>query len=235
MKYCPICKVDVNSKHKNCPLCGAFLEQNSPLPFERYEKEMEPIVSFPKVDATIKVDYLKSKNNLILILIAAICITMNILINPSSWWSAYVCIGLIFTILCVLRPISLKSKIYIQILTDVPIITALSIMTEFVITKFTSNAITVGYLLPSFYIAAIVLTDFMIIFTRKQRTSGYFTTLLTLTVFAILPQLFCWIILPVYQTWVVFIVFFAALLNLGIVVVTCNLRIREESIRKWNL
>ena len=43
MRYCRECKVNVNKKHANCPLCGSYLEEEG-RGNERYVREIEKSV-----------------------------------------------------------------------------------------------------------------------------------------------------------------------------------------------
>lgn len=236
MKYCKLCKVNVNKKHTNCPLCGSYLEEkDKPKPFEQYAS-FENNVVFPQIDVKERVDFLKTKASLMTLFAAAVCVVMNILLNRESLWSIYVVIGSFFLLVCIIRPIVYHSKVFVQIFIDLPIVTILTLAMELTINRLTGLQISIKYVLPAMYLASIVLTDFLIIFTTKTVT-GNFSLLLLCTLFAITPQLLTWIFLYKfgYESLVSFITFFFALTNFFIVYLVCNKRIKEEYNRKWNL
>ncbi len=236
MKRCNICECNVHEKHSHCPICGSYLEDN-PKPFDRYENEIEQNVKNPEVHIVEKPDFMKEKTNYILLFLAAVCVALNILITPGIYWSAYVFIGVIFAILCVLLPITNKSKVYMQIVLDLPVITLLSLAMELIIKRGYGAAISIMYILPSLFVGAILLVDAMIIATAKKRTTGYFSTLLYASFFAIIPQILIWIWFYKlgYESIVAFSAFFFSLINLGIVAICSHKRIREEYDKKMNM
>lgn len=236
MKYCEICSCNVSDNHANCPLCGSYLMKEGK-GFERYEQELEPLANYPKVILEEKIDFLRTKNNYIMLLLAALCVVLNILMTPGSLWSAYAVIGVVFAILCVMLPIANRSKIYIQIMFDLPVVTVLTLAVELTVKRMGGVAVSVMYVLPGIYAAALVLTDAMIIATAKQRTTGYFTALLISTIFAILPQLLTWTYFYKlgYNSIVAFIVFFFALINLGVILIVSYRKLKEEYGKKMNI
>lgn len=235
MKYCEICKCNVSENHQNCPLCGSYLTEEGK-GFDEYEKRLVPVVKYPKAVLEEQFDFLRTKNNYILLFIAAATVAINLLLTPGSLWSVYVIIGTLFTILCVMLPIANQSKIYIQIMFDLPVLTVLTIATELTVTRLGSMAVSVQYVLPSIYAGAVLLTDAMILATKKQRTTGYFTALLVTTIFAVLPQIMIWALFYKmnYQSIVTFIVFFLALINLGVVAICSHRRLKDEYDKKMN-
>lgn len=237
MKYCKICNVDVNDNHKNCPLCGSYLTETDVLPYPKYQEKIEKIVSKPISKPKENVDFLRTKNNYLILLILAICVALNILLTRESVWSAYVCIGGLFLILCVMLPIANKSKVYIQITFDLPIITVLTLLFELFTNGFTSVYYSLSFILPSVFLVAIIIIDFMIIFTTRSRSTGYFSALLLTSIYAIIPQILLWCYFSYigYFGTVTFIVFFASILNMGVVSICAHKRIREEYARKMNL
>ena len=236
MKRCNICQCNTHEKHTHCPICGSYLDDN-PVPFPKYETEIEPNVKNPIVHIVEKPDFLKEKSNYILLFLAVVCVALNILLTPGTYWSAYVCIGAVFTVLCIMLPISNKSKVYMQIILDLPVITILSIAMELIIKRGNGAAISMMYILPSLFAGAILLIDAMIIATAKKRTTGYFSTLLYATVYAIAPQIliWAWFYNLGYNSIVAFSAFFFSLINLGIVSICSHKRIREEYDKKMNM
>jgi hypothetical protein len=235
MKYCEICNCNVSQIHSNCPLCGSYLTQEGK-GNERYKQVLEPAVKYPNYVLREKVDYLRTKNNLLLMLVALVCIALNILLTPQSVWSVYVVIGIVGLIALILMPIANRSKLYRQIMLDLPVLTILTIATELTINRLGGLEISIQYLLPSIYSAAIILIDSMIIATSKKRTTGYFSALLIATIFAIVPQILIWSFLGKlgYSSVFPFVVFFFAIVNIGVIAITCLKRLREEYGKKMN-
>lgn len=242
MKYCRICKVHAASNSGNCPLCGSYLQEtpegvNPPTQFER---EIEPLVEFLPADVRDPADFFRTKTSKLLFFATLVCVVLNLLISRESLWSLYVVAGCIFTIFCVLMPIFRRSKVYTQILVDVPVVTVLTVLLELLITDFKSYDFSLRFLLPIIYGAVIVLIDFMIIFVAKSgKTTGYFSVLLLPTVLALIPQIVVWatsfLTISLGKSLAAFIVFFFALLNFGIVFIVCYKRLREEYLCKWQI
>lgn len=239
MKYCPTCKINAEKSLSNCPLCGSFLEDN-PLPFKAYE-EVEKYIEYPQIKLTRKVDFLRSRVNFLLFLAALLCLAIDLYVNSLKMtWSAYVLVGVFVVMLCVIVPIALKSKVYNQIFIDLPVLTAASILLELIITRFTSVNISVRWILPGIYAAAIVICDFMIIFkSKKFQYIGYFSTLLYSTIFAVLLQVLLWSIKAAREAFAdnyfTAILFLTAIVNILVIALVCYPMLKAEYDRKLSL
>ncbi|MEG1527981.1 MAG: DUF6320 domain-containing protein [Clostridia bacterium] len=237
MKYCTVCKVNVNKEEENCPLCGSFLEEKGDKPFEKYE-EIEKYEIYPKVVLEEKVDFFRSRANRLLILIMVVAVAIDLFIAHTITWSAYAMCGTLFSLFCVLFPITRKSKLYNQIMIDLIIGTFLAVMLELIINKFTGIRISIKWVLPSIYLASIILCDIMIIIENHNKSYyGYFSALLFCTVFLVIFQVLVWAI-PSFRTHGSLyssIIFFASLLNIGVMAICYYKQVKSEYIRKWNI
>ena len=162
MKYCSKCNVNVHHQLDNCPLCGAYLD-----PKEDNEKcaayvEMDEKIKYPLLHEMRKVNFFRYKFNRILLLLLAFCVVLNLLLTPQSHWSAYVAIGVVFTVFCVMTPINAKYKFVKQVRIDVAVLTLLAVAMEFSVLNGKFSWFTVEYVLPWIYVAAIILLDVLI-------------------------------------------------------------------------
>ncbi len=239
MKYCPTCKINVEKSQNNCPLCGSFLDEN-PIPFKAYE-EIENYVDYPKITINTRVDFLRSRVNVLLLIAAALCVGIDLYFSGLKiTWSSYVLVGVFVVALCIILPIALKSKLYNQIFIDLPVLTAASLLLELIITRFTSVNISIRWILPAIYTAAVLTCDFMIIFkSKKSQYMGYFSTLLFSTLFAMLLQILLWSIssarVAFYDSYFTAILFFASILNLLVIALVCYPMLKAEYDRKLSL
>ena len=94
MKYCSECKVFVNENLKNCPLCGSWMEECESNRFEDYA-EQEKYVNYPslKLKGDAYKSFLRKKSLFLTLTVILVCVLINVLLTPSSLWSAYVACG----------------------------------------------------------------------------------------------------------------------------------------------
>ena len=236
MKYCNKCKVNVHHQLDNCPLCGAFLDKANDNDNCTAYKDMDNIVTYPKLKEVSYVPFFKYKFNKILLVLAAIAIILNILLTPQSHWSYYVGIGVALAIFGVMSPINNKMKLVAIIRRNIWLVTAAAIAVEFGLFDWKFVWFTPEYVLPIVFDACIVLLDFLIIFQRKTNKQ-LFSTLIYVTIFALCPQIVFWIT-PLWgikpTTLIPFVSFFAALLNLLVVFIVCSRSLKEEMERNLN-
>ncbi|MCM1043531.1 MAG: DUF6320 domain-containing protein [Corallococcus sp.] len=238
MKYCTKCKVNVNKQHDNCPLCGSYLDShNDNDNFAEYAKH-EDCVTHPVIKIENKVNFLKTKFNRITLVLMLLTVILNLLLTPTLNWSAYVVIGCMFVMFCVITPIAEKSKLQHQIKVDVALITLLAVAMELAVLRLGFNWFVVTEVLPWVYVAALVLVDFLILF-RRYEDKGLFATLIYCTVFAVLPQITMWIARAVGAVETsplrLFIIFFASLLNTAIILIVCTRSLKEEMERNLSI
>ena len=238
MKYCEKCKVNVHHQLENCPLCGSYLDQkNDKVHCEIYQ-EIDEKVTCPVLHENTRLNFFKYKINIILLVATVICVVLNVLLNPQSHWSAYVAMGFVFVVGCILLPISNKTKLLKQVRWDMYLLTVLAVAMEFAVTNGRFYWITVEFVIPWFYVIAIALIDFLIFFNRRSNRE-LFTHLILATVLAILPQIILWI--AHWQKWyeaktiINFVIFFAALVNLAVVFVIYSKQLKEDMERTLNV
>ncbi|MEG1706813.1 MAG: DUF6320 domain-containing protein, partial [Clostridia bacterium] len=134
MKFCKVCKVNVNKEFDNCPICGSYLDKNNDKTlYPDYEERMDGKVTIKRTNINRHTDFLKTKFNYLMLTAMAVCVALNFLLTPKSWWSVYVVLGGVLLMYCIIMPIADKSKIVTQIYWDIPIVTAVCIAGEFAI------------------------------------------------------------------------------------------------------
>lgn len=238
MKYCPKCKVNVHHQLQNCPLCGGYLDEKDNNENCQTYVNMDDCVAYPVLHEMKNESFFRFKFNRFLLILLAFCVVLNILVTPQSHWSAYVAMGVVFIIFCVMTPINVKHRLARYVRTDVVVLTALAIGMEFAVCDGKFNWFTVEYVLPWFYVAAIVLTDIFIA-SMHRRNKQLFSTLIFCTVFAIIPQIVLWITsaTEVYtpKTAINFVVFFASILNLLAVFLIWSRWLKEEMERNMSV
>ena len=238
MKYCPKCKVNVHHQLDNCPLCGSYLDKTNDNGDCAIYAPMDEKISYPTLKENEKTNFFKWKINIILLVATVICVLLNILINPQSHWSSYVAMGFIFVVGCVLVPISNKTKLTKQVRWDIVILTVLAVSMELAVTNGKFYWISVEFVMPAFYVIAIVLIDFLIFFQHRSNRE-LFSHLIYCTAFAVIPQIVLWIArgLKWYEakTIITFVIFFASLLNLAVVFVIYSKQLKEDMERTLNV
>lgn len=238
MKYCPKCKVNAHHQLTNCPLCGSYLDEKQNNDKCEIYRDMDEKISYPTLKEYSRPSFFKSKFSIILLTLTIVCVVLNILVNPASHWSAYVAIGFVFTVGCVMFPINNKIRLVKQVRYDVALLSAIAIALEISICNGKFEWFTVEFVLPWLYVVAIVLIDFLI-FLQRYGGRQLFGTLLYCTVFAILPQIMMWI--AQWRSWYevktlfTFVIFFASLLNLVVVFVIYSKQMKEDMERSLNV
>ena len=238
MKYCEKCKVNVHHQLDNCPLCGSYLDTKNNNDNCEIYASIDEKVSYPTLRENAKTNFFKWKINIILLVATVICVALNILVDPQSHWSSYVAMGFIFVVGCVLVPISNKTKLLKQVRWDLIILTVLAISMEFAVTNGKFYWASVEFVIPWFYVIAIVLIDFLIFF-HHHNNRALFIHLLFATVLAVIPQIVLWI--ARWQEWyeaktiIDFVIFFAALLNLAVVFIIYSKQLKEDMERTLNV
>ena len=238
MKYCEKCKVNVHHQLENCPLCGSYLdEKNDKVHCEIYQ-DIDGKVTYPILHENTRLNFFKHKINIILLVATVICVVLNVLLDPQSHWSAYVAMGFVFVVGCVLVPISNKTKLLKQLRWDLLILTVLAVAMEFAVTNGHYYWFSLEFVIPWLYVIAIALVDFLIFFNRRSNRE-LFTHLILATALAIIPQIILWI--AHWQKWyeaktiINFVIFFAALVNLAVVFVVYSKQLKEDMERTLNV
>lgn len=238
MKYCAKCKVNVHHQLTNCPLCGSYMDEKDDNDNCKVYQTMDEKVKYPTLHEIKSVNFFKFKFNRILLVLLAFCIALNLLLTPQSIWSAYVAMGVVVAIFCVMTPINAKYKVEKHVRTDVVTLTLVAVAMEFAVLKGNFAWFTVEYVLPWIYVAAIVLLD-VLIAVQRHKNMQLFSTLIFCTVFTVIPQIVLWIThsLGIFtaKTNVNLITFFASILNIVIVFLLCSRSLKEEMDRNLNI
>lgn len=238
MKYCPKCKVNVHHQLDNCPLCGSYLDPKDNNDKCAIYADIDERVKYPVLHEKGRSSFFKFKFNQILFALLLVCVTLNLILTPKSYWSAYVAMGFVFVLFCVMLPINTKMKLLRQIRIDVFVATVIAIALEFAISVGKFEWITVEFVLPWIYVAAIILVDVLIIFQRTKDRQIY-STLIYCTIFAIVPQIMLWIAHSAKwytpKTLINFVIFFAVIVNMIVVFVVCYRSLKEEMERNLNV
>lgn len=237
MKYCNKCKVNVHKELDNCPLCGAYLDEK----YDNYNckiyEQMDNVVKTPTLKHVSYVPFFKHKFNWILIVLAVLCVVLNVIITPNLYWSYYVAISVFSVIFGIMGPINNRFKIARIARRVVPVGTVFGILLNLGLNHWSFPNIALEYVLPFFYAGWIVALDFLIIFSRHQNRQ-LFSTMIVCTLFAICPQITYWIagIWKIETTTLIpFVVFFASIINAVIVFIVCTRSLKEEMERNLNL
>ena len=238
MKFCTKCKVNVHHQLNNCPLCGCYLDEKDNNDKCGIYKDIDKKVTYPTLHEKTKLGFFEYKFNKILLTILLVAVIINWRLTPQSNWAAYVVIAILYIIFAIMMPINNKYKLTRQIKLQCFALTHVGIALEFAIGNGSFAWISVEYVLPWVYVAGIVLIDFLIIFLR-YKNKQLFTTLISITIFALLPQTALWIAdaFDAYapQTNICLLTFIAAIFNLIVVFVLCSRSLKEEMERNWNI
>ncbi len=238
MKYCTKCKANVHHQLTNCPLCGSYLDEKDDNDKCEVYRDIDGKIEYPVLHEIKSVNFFRFKFNRILLVLLAFCVVLNIIVTPEYHWSAYVAIGVVFAVFCVMTPINAKYKLVKQIRIDLIVLTILAIAMEFALCNGKFSWFTVEFVLPWIYVAATILTV-VLIGVQRNTNKQLFSTLVFCTVFDILPQITLWITsyLGIYRpkTIINFVIFFAAILNNIIVFLVCNRALKDEMERNFNL
>lgn len=230
MKYCKKCNVNVNHQHEHCPLCGSYLNSNDNNNNCAIYEHMDEHINRPVVPVAQKSNFFKSKIYKILLVLCAVTVAINIL-TGSYPWSAYVIIGTVLALFCVIFPIAENSKIQNMIRTDIVVIALSAIALELTITRMNFMWVSLYSVLPWIFLGAIVLVDFLIIF-RDFAQHGLFTTLVFVTIVNSIPQIIDWIQVSMGNDQNagghIVMLFIVGLLNIAIVMIVCSKSIKEE-------
>lgn len=237
MKYCDNCKVNVHHQLNTCPLCGRYLDEKNDNDKCAIYPPQDEIVSYPILKGQKEVPFFKSKFNVLLLAVMAFLLVVNFVTEQTLSWSWYSTLGGIFVLTCVMLPINRKLKLTAQIRIDLLVLTIVAVCLELIICKGAFYWFVVEFVLPWLYVAALILVDFLLVFSKRK--GKYFSTLIFCTFFALLPQITLWICAAAgwYQskTTIDTIVFFACLLHFVCVAVVLNKYLKEAMERRLNM
>ena len=237
MKYCPKCNVNVHHQLNNCPLCGHYLDPKNDNDKCAIYQGQDQLVKYPVLKLQKNVPFFKSRFNILLLAVMVFLVIVDFLDAKTLTWSLYTTLGIIFTLVCVMLPINRKVKLVAQIRIDLLMLTVTAILLELFICNWNFQWFTVEFVLPWVYVAGIVVTDFLLIFSKRK--SRLYSTLMFCTFFSLLPQVTLWICDAAgwYQskTMMDSFVFFASLLHFVFVSVVLTKYVREEMERRLSM
>ena len=237
MKYCRECKVNVNKKHTNCPLCGAYLSEEGRGNL-RYEREIENSVSNYEMEYRdiVNRNFMKKKSFSLCLFLIAVCFLINFLTSRESLWSLYVAIGVLVLYFSVISSIFRRKRFY-SILSNCILFLPISIVLIDLVLSFdtvrsiSAFGFSVKFVAPAILLAGIILSDVMIA-NRITKCTYYTLTLLEASVLALVPQTAIWLfMMGTDDTWFAFSVFAFSIIHLFIVF-TIKWRWVVEEIRK---
>lgn len=119
-KYCEACHVEVAADLTNCPLCGKYLgsqipTQNTPTTF--------PIYSASKIKRGKWIQFVRN----CFILVAALCVLINVIFRDTIFWCLYPVVGLLCIYFIFVRPFK-NQGFYLHTLTQMGLFTSLLLL-----------------------------------------------------------------------------------------------------------
>lgn len=238
MKYCERCQVNVLERHENCPLCGHYLDRPGEGQ-DDYAENVEPFVEYPEL--VIKDDEYRGLLSLraffLLIIVAAVCIALNVILTSTVLWSGYVAVGCMAAYVCAISAVYRKRRFYAQIAVDALILTMAIFACELIYSfDVAGNASLFGYSLeyavPILLAAALITVDVMV-FSDRRTGKYYFITLWFVTLLAVVPQIVVWACGERFLWYLTFPLFFFALTNAFVLSVVYWKRFKSELGRKF--
>ena len=95
MKQCRKCGVYVDEDSANCPLCGAFV----------HEETAPTVYEYPQVDITKKRKLLFKISGFATVFTIALVIIINLAVSKNVTWALHVVFGFALAWICAIRPI----------------------------------------------------------------------------------------------------------------------------------
>jgi hypothetical protein len=236
MKYCFDCEVNVNEKHKNCPLCGRYLGKEGSFPlYQSMEKDAEcPSV---KVQEASFFSIFRQRLAWIVLLCIFGCILLNIILPYESLWSGYVVIGGMLCILGVITAINRKRRLY-ALISSCSILLPLSVVGLEIVARLDAAkslaafGVTLEFVVPSILLALIILCDIMM-FVDKSKNKYYVSSLLLVSIISLLPQIAIWIIHKDLHGFMTVTLFFVSIINFGLILLINWKRMKSELQKKF--
>ena len=178
MRHCDKCNVDVESNLKNCPLCGAYLQNDNG------EKTKNKYAYREVIDKTRSRQIFLKLLIFASIIASVVCLIVDILTSDKLTWSIHLVTAIIGTWLVVLKPIFAHTKVRIQLVLDMVIAAVIVFYAEY-FAKTTNNwAFHLG--LPIVFMATLGLFGLMMIIDNK-RWRQYAMTVTPIAFLAIIP------------------------------------------------
>lgn len=184
MKYCPKCKINVNTERKLCPLCFHVLDATNE---ERNYQE------YPKYHEHNKPKEIVLRIALYILLVGVIAssivniIQMNMdnsFNDISSWWSLMVLGAATYTYSFIITMFKSRRNLSIRFMRHLFLISAFMICINLVSEK--DNLWSLDYLVP-FFIASTLITLIMMVFIKPKLYRDYIVTLILISIIAMVP------------------------------------------------
>lgn len=235
MNYCTECKVAVSKTISNCPLCGSYTGDKEAAEdfFPQYRTELEPYVSYPKLGKiNAKNTFLQTGLLRILLLVIAICITINLLIG-GYFWAGHVISSAFVIYICVIMTIYKNRRFYLQITVNSFVWSIYLVIVDLLMPNGFSG-FSLLYGVPGVILAGIILIDVMIALNPSS-TRGYYFALLNSCFWGLIPQILIWSMnWATGFIWLPFGLFFFSIANYCIVIFLCYRHVKSEYKRKFH-
>lgn len=233
MKYCDNCKLNIDSQHQRCPLCGGVItEQNAKTTGQHFYAEMQNATERPKLSLNKMTNRYKSKViNTVVVSIILLCAIVNLLFTPNIRFVGYCILAALFLTDNRLTRMLNKGNVANKTVATV-ILFALTALVCEISAKHTFNPdISIFAVLPCISILALLTIDIAFVF-RKNNCKGLYKALLVCTVLSLIPQTIRWLTntesLPKFATLTALILFVNALTNLATIKVLFYRYIKTE-------
>ena len=241
MKHCRICDVNVNQKHANCPLCGAYLDQDG-VGQEHYVREIEGNVNNYGIEYRdiVRRNFWSKRVLSWCMILIGICVLINVLASPTSLWSGYVAVGVLVSYFAVINNIFKRKRFY-AILANGAIYLSMAIVLIDVLHSYdtvmnmSAFGFSIKYVVPGILVGIIIACDVLIGKGDTKCTYYLLTSFLT-CVLALMPQIAAWAFFPEWQdTWAMLSAMGFAVLNCIVVATVHSKDIASEIKRKFNM
>lgn len=184
MKYCPKCKINVNTERKLCPLCFHVLNE--------IEKEKE-YQEYPKYHEDNKPNEIVLRIALYIFVVAVIASSIiniiemeknNTFNDIGSWWSVMVIGSAIYIYSFIMIMFKTRRNLSIRLMRHLFLISAFMICINLVSNK--NDLWALDYLVP-FFISSTLITLIMMVFIKPKLYRDYLVTLIWISIIAIIP------------------------------------------------
>lgn len=240
MKYCRECGVNVNEKHANCPLCGAYLEEEG-RGQQRYAEEIENNINNYEIEYRdiIRRNFWSKRVFTWCLMIIAACFVINFLTSRDSLWSCYVAVGVLVIYFSAISSIFKRKRFY-AIFSNCATYVSMALVLIDVVLSFdtvrdmSAFGFSLKFAVPALLIAVIIACD-VLIGKGDKRCTYYLLTMYWASFLALVPQVVIWIAFDSWtNTWLALSAFAFAIVN-GIVLTTIHGKeVTSEIKRKLN-
>lgn len=160
MKYCDRCHVTVNNPIDRCPLCFASLVSQD----NRQEPQSYPAL----LQKAERYNMLRRIFIMASLTISIICVTINLMTNPSVLWSLIVVVNIVYMWVAISTAVRIRSKLGYNILIQVISLAALMVVIDW----FSGHSNwALNYVVPFLFITATMSITIIIIVRRMDSSS----------------------------------------------------------------